>query len=91
MASEKEGLSTTELIQMLINSFSDNDGIENFGFILATYELDKSEDDYQVEVMLRSADKDITVDLIDGITFAFKQFIDEVENDEDDYDDFNYN
>lgn len=87
-----QGLSTTKLIQMLIKSFSQNDGIENFGFILATYELDKEQDDFQVEVLLNTAGTEITTDLVDGISFAFNQFIESLDDEEDEEDDyFNYN
>lgn len=87
-----QGLSTTKLIQMLIKSFSQNDGIENFGFILATYELDKEQDDFQVEVLLNTAGTEITTDLVDGISFAFNQFIESLDDEDDEEDDyFNYN
>lgn len=62
---------TTELVQMLLQSFTDNDGRDNFGFVIATYEKGLN-GDYFVGAGISTDTGELTTKLTDALTNMFK-------------------
>lgn len=80
-------VTTRELARTLLASFSKNDGVGNFGFVLSMYEWDKKDELYKTETVIMAVDPGAVEVMAEEINkvmnnMGFEGF------DDDDFEDF---
>lgn len=87
---ENEKLPTTShLVQMLLDSFAENDGRDNFGYIIATFE--KVDGEILFSSGISTNTREQTVDLTDTLTEMFQQIRSDEEDEAEDRRNLGYN